>query len=115
MRAHLTAAGLLLAATSLMTHPSWAADLPGPAPAPQIYAPAPVAAPPAYNWTGPYLGGNAGWGFATASVTGTFGGLSETASEQLDGFVGGGQLGFNYQFGMAVVGIEADFDASTRA
>ena len=115
MRAHLAAAGLLLAATSLMTHPSWAADLPGPAPAPQIYAPAPVAAPPAYNWTGLYLGGNAGWGFATASVTGTFGGLSETASEQLNGFVGGGQLGFNYQFGMAVVGIEADFDASTQS
>lgn len=114
MRAFLAAAGLLLVATNVVSNASWAADLPpGPAPAPQVYPPAPVV--PAYNWTSVYLGGNAGWGFATASVTGTFGALSTTLSEQLNGFVGGGQLGFNYQFGMAVVGIEADFDASTQS
>ena len=112
MRALVVAAGLLLAATGL----SWAADMPGPAPAPPpIYAPAPMVAPPAYNWTSVYIGGNAGWGFATGSITGTSGAFSTTLSEQLNGFVGGGQLGFNYQFGMAVVGIEGDFDASTQS
>jgi outer membrane immunogenic protein len=111
MRAFIAAAGLFLAAT----HQTWAADLPpGPAPAPpQVYAPAAV--PAHYNWTSLYIGGNAGWGFATASATATLGALSATASEDLSGFVGGGQVGFNYQFGVAVIGIEADFDASTQS
>lgn len=115
MRAFIAAAGLVLAATNLGTNLTWAADLPpGPAPAPPpVYAPAPV--PAAYNWTGLYIGANAGWGFATASATATFLGASATASEDLNGFVGGGQLGVNYQFGMAVIGVEADFEASTQS
>src|ERR1700740_3377373 len=103
MRAFVAAAGLVLAAANLSTNLTWAADLPpGPAPAPPpVYAPAPV--PAAYNWTGLYIGANAGWGFASASATATFLGASATASEDLNGFVGGGQLGVTYQFGMAVL------------
>ncbi len=86
-----------------------AADLPPPPPAPR--APAtyiPVA--PYYNWTGFYIGGNLGAGLNS----GTF---SDTAlaalSRQLSTtqFLGGGQVGVNYEFwGGVVVGAEAMFD-----
>jgi outer membrane immunogenic protein len=111
MRAFIAAGALVLAATNQ----TWAADLPpGPAPAPPpVYAPA--APPAAYNWSGLYIGANAGWGFANASATATFLGASATASESLNGFVGGGQVGLNYQFGVAVIGVEADFDGSTQS
>lgn len=92
--------------------PAMAADLPsGPPPA---VAPA-VVAPVPFSWTGVYFGVNAGYGFATATGTATLGALSASASESLDGFVGGGQVGANYQFGAMVVGIEADFDGTTQS
>jgi outer membrane immunogenic protein len=68
-----------------------AADLP-PAPA---YKAAPAAA--LYNWTGLYAGLNAGYGWATGSVT---------------GFVGGAQAGYNWQTGNFVLGIETDIQAT---
>jgi len=73
----------------------------------------PVPAP--YNWTGIYVGANAGFGFATASTAATFSGLAVTGSENLTGFVGGGQLGGDYQIGSIVVGLEADFDYSAQS
>lgn len=95
----------------LVTAPAWGADLPaGPPPpqAPAIYAPVPS---PAYNWSGFYVGLNAGYGFATATETAP--GLS--SSIDLSGFVGGAQVGANYQFGAAVFGVEADFDGTTQS
>lgn len=59
----------------------------------------------AYNWTGFYIGGNAGatWGE---------GKWHETTGVNFDveyaGFLGGGQAGFNYQLGKWVLSIEAD-------
>jgi outer membrane immunogenic protein len=91
-----------------------AADLPEPgAPpvAPAAYAPA----PPPFSWTGFYMGGNVGYSLANASQTVTGGGLSITGNETLDGIVGGVQAGTNYQFGMAVLGVEADFDGSSQS
>jgi outer membrane immunogenic protein len=85
-----------------------AADL-GPAPAP-IYKAPPVIAPPPFSWTGFYIGGNAGAGWNNGSVSDTL--LGETWSANNNAtFVGGGQVGANYEFGGGfVVGVEGDFD-----
>ena len=87
-----------------------AADLPPP-PAPPPRAPAayvPIAVP-LYNWTGFYIGGNVGGGFGGISVSDLAG--SSFASTTSQSFLGGGQVGVNYQFwGGVVIGAEADFD-----
>jgi outer membrane immunogenic protein len=82
-----------------------AADLPAPpAPAPV----APVAyAPPVYNWSGFYVGGHIGGGFANSSWGDPFNGATNTFSD--DGFLGGAQIGANAQFNWLVVGLEGDF------
>jgi outer membrane immunogenic protein len=87
-----------------------AADIPPPPPAPRApatYVPAPV---PLYNWTGFYLGPNIGWGFGGASgVTDTAGSTFATTTQ--NSFLGGGQVGVNWQFwGGVVIGAEADFE-----
>ncbi|HEY2534430.1 MAG TPA: TonB-dependent receptor [Xanthobacteraceae bacterium] len=65
--------------------------------------------PPAVNWTGVYLGVNAGFSFGgsdwTDSVTGTSSGSFGTS-----GFAFGGTLGANYQAHSWVFGLEADGD-----
>jgi outer membrane immunogenic protein len=73
-----------------------AADLPrGPAP----YYPPPASI---YNWTGPYAGLNLGyqWAKVTNNVT------------EPSGIAGGGQLGYNWQLGQFVFGLETDIQAS---
>jgi outer membrane immunogenic protein len=82
-----------------------AADLPmAPAPAPV----APVAyAPPVYNWSGFYVGGHIGGGFANSSWGDPFNGATNTFSD--GGFLGGAQIGANAQFNWLVVGLEGDF------
>jgi outer membrane immunogenic protein len=88
-----------------------AADLPPPmAPpprAPAVYYPP----PPIYNWSGFYIGGNLGAGWNSGgSVSDTFG-STFTGSGQTTKFLGGGQVGVNYEFGGGVVvGAEAMFD-----
>jgi outer membrane immunogenic protein len=102
------------AAIALTASAASSADLPAPAPPPMI-APVPI-----FTWTGFYVGVNAGYGwhennensifvpagtFVTAplaSGTLTFG------NDSGDGFVGGGQIGYNYQMGSFVIGAEAD-------
>ena len=83
-----------------------AADLP------RARAPAPVApvayVPPVYNWSGFYVGGNIGAGFADSSWTDPFTGAHDTFNK--GGFIGGGQVGANVQFNALVLGIEGDFD-----
>jgi outer membrane immunogenic protein len=77
-----------------------AADLPsrkGPIVAP-VYA-------PVFTWTGFYVGGNAGYAWGNVN---TNGGIAVTNTGDLDGFVGGGQVGYNYQIGQFVLGAEAD-------
>ena len=77
-------------------------------------SPAPVraVAPAVYNWNGLYLGLNAGYGFGTNTTTASGGGVSAVANANVPGFIGGAQIGVNYQTGMIVWGFEADFDAS---
>jgi outer membrane immunogenic protein len=68
-------------------------------------AKAPVYVTPVYNWTGPYVGlyGGGGWGSSDFSAP-----LS-TGSFDLSGGVFGGTLGYNYQMGQMVLGLEGDF------
>ncbi len=81
--------------------------------------PAPVN--PVYNWTSFYLGGNVGYGWShrdfTNTITGTLGPVQNSATnngtDDGKGWLGGGQIGFNYQFLTNwVAGVEADIDAA---
>jgi outer membrane immunogenic protein len=108
MRHHMkwvsAAAALLgLAATTGAT----AADLP---------IKAPRAAPvPLYNWTGCYVGGNVGGGWTQTDTTRLF--IDPSIPANLDygrendsGFLGGGQVGCDFQTTNWVFGIEGTFD-----
>jgi len=79
-----------------------AADL-GPGPAVAPYYKAPIYAPVAYNWSGFYLGINGGgaWGRSDWDSTGSF---------NTGGGLVGGTVGYNYQIGQAVLGVEGDID-----
>ncbi len=72
---------------------------------------APVAAT-AYDWTGVYAGVNVGLAVGGEGRSGLdvlgFGGSFETFNLASLGAVGGGQTGYNYQFGNWVIGAEAD-------
>jgi len=70
---------------------------------------------PAASWTGFYVGGNVGYGWANGNATATLLGASASASETLNGIVGGGQLGYNWQVGRTVLGVEGDIQASGQS
>jgi outer membrane immunogenic protein len=105
-----------------LTLPTSAADLGA---RPITKAPA-VAPPIAFSWTSCYIGGNAGgkWGRFSGDATITTPILSESLlfpggifgvnnNHDFDGsFVGGGQIGCQWQAGSFVFGIEGDFDAT---
>jgi outer membrane immunogenic protein len=98
-----------------------AADLPA-----RRAPPAPYVAVPVFTWAGFYVGVNAGYGFdagdnrnngpfAVGPGGTTPAGVFTPGSTVItrnnggrDGFVGGGQIGYNYQIGSIVFGIEAD-------
>ncbi len=114
---------VLLASTVLagMTVAASAADLPRRAAPPPVFTPVPV-----FTWTGFYVGVNAGYGFDASSSrrtnyvlrNGSVVGSENTAAvisvnnrSNNDGFTGGAQIGYNYQFtpgSGVVVGLEAD-------
>ncbi|SEM33042.1 outer membrane protein [Bradyrhizobium sp. OK095] len=102
----------------LLAPPAFAADLA----VPHIYAKAPpVVVDPTYNWSGFYAGLNIGYGWGRSATTADFidsgGGalLSSSAGKfDLNGVTGGGQIGYNWQRDMFVVGVEADFQGSGR-
>ena len=123
----------LTVAAILSAAPALAADLPS------IKGPPPVYVPPPPLWTGFYAGLNAGYTFGgsdsvyvatfpgfvnplfTGLLPGFFEGQAAAAaasasgilSPRLDGFIGGGQVGYNWQFNNSfVVGIEADIQGS---
>jgi outer membrane immunogenic protein len=67
------------------------------------------------RWTGVYAGGNLGYGNADATADYALLGLPLiSGSEQLSGAVYGAQLGYNYQLGRVVLGIETDIDATSQ-
>jgi outer membrane immunogenic protein len=72
---------------------------------------APVVAPVAlYNWSGFYIGGHIGgvWGDKDWTDI-TFGAPFVDGSSEVSGFLAGGQVGFNWQAGAWVFGIEGQF------
>jgi outer membrane immunogenic protein len=83
-----------------------AADLPPAPPPPQ----APVfVAPPPFSWTGFYLGGNLGAGWNHGNISDSAG-LFTWGTNNSTTFVGGAQVGVNYQISNVVLGVEGDFD-----
>jgi outer membrane immunogenic protein len=99
-----------------------------------------VAYEPAFSWTGFYFGANAGysWGRADTDLAGSsstrtrlirdFGGANTLVSDNttagpafiagatadVDGWLGGGQIGYNWQAHRWVFGIEADIQATSE-
>jgi outer membrane immunogenic protein len=93
------------AALAIAASAAQAADLPS------RYAPPPmIAAVPVFTWTGFYVGVNAGYGWNTNDnnnfVDPVLGVVSTGGDD--GGFVGGGQVGYNYQIGQFVIGLETD-------
>jgi outer membrane immunogenic protein len=95
-------------------------------------APPPAPPPPVYSWTGFYVGLNAGgaWGnsdhnsiFSCPAGTGNTdctysfpanvaaASAAATGSVHANGFTGGVQAGYNWQAGVWIFGVEADFNA----
>ena len=106
--------------------PAAAADMP-------IKAPRYVAPPP--TWSGFYAGLNAGWvdsqnslstvatptpDAALGVIPGVSEGLAALSSGSIpagsrSGFIGGGQIGYNWQLGSLVAGIEADIQGLSQS
>jgi len=60
-----------------------------------------------YNWTGFYAGVNVGYGFGTSDWS-----ALAAASNKPKGVLAGGTVGYNWQSGAVVYGLEGDFDWS---
>ena len=93
---------LATVATMIFAGAASAADMPARMPVKAVPF---VAAP--YNWTGFYVGGNIGYGWASTSA-------DVGGSTNMNGFIGGGQIGYNWQMNNLVLGLEADFQGSNE-
>ena len=85
-----------------------AADMPTKAPAPAVVVPI------AYNWTGFYVGGQVGGGWASSTTTDVDGTLAFPPGYvhpaiNYSGVLGGGYAGFNYQINQFIIGIDGDY------
>lgn len=123
--------GTMLAALAVSA-PAMAADMP---------LKAPAMAPVIFSWTGFYIGGNLGysWGRGDTDFTETTSGTRSSqvfrtagptpvgpptvvtlanvtaggsGRAEINGVIGGGQIGYNWQNGSMVYGIETDLDAT---
>lgn len=109
--------GIAALASIVSVAPVFAADLPVKAPR--------VVPMPVYGWAGFYVGANAGYGWSNSNINTssveTFSAptwnTENDASTALasgsnpannNGFIGGGQIGYNWQFANWVAGVEAD-------
>jgi outer membrane immunogenic protein len=103
----------IAAVTSLLATSAFAADLPM-----RTYTKAPAYVEPVYNWTGFYIGGNVGYSWGRSSDTSTLTNAAGTVlltsidKTNLNGIVGGGQIGYNWQVQSAVWGFEADIQGT---
>ena len=79
--------------------PAMAADLPA-----RAYTKAPPVIAAVYDWSGFYIGANAGWGSARDSWS--FAGV-DFGSHDATGAVAGGQIGYRWQAASWVFGLEA--------
>lgn len=107
---HLLSVIVAAASTIALGQVAKAADLPVKAPAQPVVA-------PYYNWTGLHVGGHIGWGWANEDQTlvafSPPGGqglpIGSTLGTDRDGFLGGVQIGYNWQIQNWVLGIEGDW------
>ncbi len=101
---------LAAALVALGSASALAADLP-----PRGYDKAPAMAAAATNWSGLYIGGNLGYGWGNGNTAFSFSHVS-VDSTALDikskGAIGGAQIGYNWQMGAIVAGLEADIQGS---
>lgn len=101
------------AAVSLLATGAMAADLMAADLAPKPYVKGP-ALDPGLNWTGFYAGLNGGysWGRSNATVLPTTP-LAGRIGQNVDGGLGGGQIGYNWQVDPKwILGVEADIQAT---
>jgi opacity protein-like surface antigen len=84
--------------------------------------PYPVKSPPPTNvpdsWTGFYLGGQVGYGMDSVGwrnlgASTTFSPLNSITHDRGNGVIGGGQLGYNFQYNRIVLGIEGSLSAGS--
>ena len=112
---------LLASVLALSTGAAFAADLPSRKEPPVYVPPAPM-----LTWTGFYAGLNVGGGWSANSgyngavpyvdpaVAGSLFFLpGGNGSNNAGGVVGGGQIGYNYQFQSLLVGVEADIQGTS--
>jgi outer membrane immunogenic protein len=92
--------------------PALAADL-------GVYTKAPAVAAPIYDWTGVYIGAFGGGGFGnhninngTPAAGNAFGATNFAANYASQGGLGGGEIGYNWQSGNIVFGVEGDVFSS---
>lgn len=111
-------------ALALIGPAAFAADPPS-SPPPLAYPP-PV---PIFTWTGFYLGLNAGYAWGDDPVTAFVPGppnriggtapleasLVGTGSMRPSGFIGGGQIGYNWQINHFILGLEGDVEGLTAS
>jgi outer membrane immunogenic protein len=67
-------------------------------------------APEIYDWSGIYIGAHGGYGFGDVDYDTSLTG--ESINSDIDGFIGGGQLGWNWQVDSIVFGGEASITAA---
>src|SRR3984893_3291738 len=92
-----------------------------------FYGASALAAPPTaplFNWSGYYVGGNAGYSWGGANTNGSYISSNNSfvngpitpfsTSLKPDGFIGGGQLGYNWQATHWVFGFAGDVQASRQ-
>lgn len=101
-------------ATAVPVAPAQAADIAVPGPS---YYPKSIPPPAIYDWTGIYVGGHAGGGILTDSVSqngvSTSTSLLSSGNLRPAGVLGGAQIGANYEFVPWVVGVEGSWTEST--
>jgi outer membrane immunogenic protein len=107
---------LIAVAASVVATAASAADMPTPAPA---YTPPTAYRPVMYDWTGIYIGGNIGGGWANDVITMTTTTVLLPAGTQTTigpmGVIGGAQAGFNIEFSPVVIGFEGTWDATNMS
>ena len=110
------------AALAALALPAAAADIIVQDQTPVPQAPIEIMAP-TYTWTGLYIGGQAGGAFGADGADTSFspspGFVSPFASSSSSGsktsFIGGGHIGYDYQFGNVVVGAVADLSKMSNS
>ena len=97
-----------------LTAPASAADM-------AVKTPPPPVVPPVYNWTGFYIGAHVGgawtdtdWFYPCSATNLLIASPCNLAQggHSASSWLAGGQVGFNYQVGRFVWGVEADFSAT---